>query len=244
LIHGGLEAISFNIKRRQDQLRFFEVGKVYQKKGDDFHEEWMLAIWMSGPTEKENSYSKTRDIDFRDLRQCMEQLAQMAGIRLHEGERISHPHFQECIHYPFKKGGFQLGYVHPELLEMHDIQQNVLYLQIPLSPFMQLVNRHQPSSPQLYKFPSVRRDLSMLIEHTVVFQDIEKIAYQAEKKCLQDVFLFDVYQGEKLPVGKKSYAVAFVLRDDNATMTDQQIDQCMQRIIQKLNLQLGVELRG
>jgi phenylalanyl-tRNA synthetase beta chain len=84
----------------------------------------------------------------------------------------------------------------------------------------------------------------MMIDHSVVFQDIETAAYQAEKKCLKEVFLFDVYQGEKLPAGKKSYAVAFVLRDDNATMTDQQIDQCMQRIIQKLNQQLGVELRG
>jgi len=244
LIHGGLEAISFNIKRKQDQLRFFEIGKVYQKKGDDFHEEWMLAIWMSGPTEKENSFGKTRDSDFRDLRQCMEQLAQMAGISLQVGERISHPYFTECVHYPFKKGGFQLGYVNAELLQVHDIQQAVLYLQIPLTPFMQLVNRHQPSSPQLYKFPSVRRDLSMMIDQSVVFQDIETAAYQAEKKYLKEVFLFDVYQGEKLPAGKKSYAVAFVLRDDNATMTDQQIDQCMQRIIQKLNQQLGVELRG
>lgn len=84
----------------------------------------------------------------------------------------------------------------------------------------------------------------MLIDNGILFQDIEKIALQAEKKSLKEVFLFDVYQGDKLPAGKKSYAVGFVLRDDNATMTDQQIDQCMQRIIQNLNQHLGVALRG
>jgi len=244
LIHGGLEAISFNIKRKQNQLRLFEMGKVYQKKEDGFHEEWMLGIWMTGPRERENSHGSAGETDFRDLRNCMEQLAQMAGISLPVGERIEHPHFSECIQYPFKKGGFQLGYIHSNWLQLHDIAQPVLYLQLPLTPFMQLVNRHQPGSPQLYKFPAVRRDLSMLIDQGVIFQDIEKAALQAEKKCLKEVFLFDVYQGDKLPEGKKSYAVGFVLRDDQATMTDQQIDQCMQRITQNLSKQLGAELRG
>lgn len=244
LMHGGLEAISFNIKRKHNQLRLFEMGKVYKKTEEGFHEEWMLGIWLTGPRESENSHNPSKETDFRDLRNVLEQLAQMAGISLLAGERIEQPYFSECIQYPFKKGGFQLGYVQPSLLQQHDIAQPVLYLQLPLTPFMQLVNRHQPGSPKLYKFPSVRRDLSMLIDNGILFQDIEKIALQAEKKSLKEVFLFDVYQGDKLPAGKKSYAVGFVLRDDNATMTDQQIDQCMQRIIQNLNQHLGVALRG
>jgi phenylalanyl-tRNA synthetase beta chain len=244
MIHGGLEAISFNIKRKQSQLRLFEIGKTYFKEGDQFKEESHLSVWMTGPIERENAHDKMKEISFREMRHCAEQLAQMAGIQLNTAEKIEHPFFVECIQYPFKKGAMRMGWISPELLKTHDIPQGVLYLELPLTPFIQLIQKHQPGSPILPKFPSVRRDLSMLIDRNVLFQDIEKTAYQSEKKWLKDVFLFDVYEGDKLPDGKKSYAVGFVLQDEQATMTDVQIDQCMQRILQKLNQQLGVELRG
>ncbi len=244
LIHGGLETISFNIKRKNADLKIFEMGKVYEKTADGYREDWMLSIWMTGQSEKENSFGTIRPISFREMRNCIEQLAQMAGISISIGEKVEHSFFVECIQYPFKKGQFQLGWVADELLKIHDIEQPVLYLSLPLTPFMQLVHRHQPGSPQLHKFPSVRRDLSLLIDRSLLFQDIEKAAFQAEKKWLKEVFLFDVYEGDRLPQGKKSYAVGFILRDDTSTMNDQQIDLCMKNIISKLEENLGVELRG
>jgi phenylalanyl-tRNA synthetase beta chain len=244
LLHGGLETISFNIKRKNADLKIFEMGKVYEKTADGYREEWMLSVWITGQNEKESSSGTSRPISFREMRNCLEQLAQMAGISINMGEKVEHSFFVECIQYPFKKGQFQLGWVADDLLKLHDIEQPVICLTLPLTPFMQLVNRHQPGSPQLYKFPSVRRDLSLLMDRPLLFQDIEKAAFQAEKKFLKEVFLFDVYEGEHLPQGKKSYAVGFVLRDDSSTMNDQQIDLCMKKILQSLVEQLGVELRG
>ena len=96
---------------------------------------------------------------------------------------------------------------------------------------------------EISRFPAVSRDLALLIDENVEFGQIEKIAYQTEKKLLRAVRLFDVYEGKNLPAGKKSYAVNFILQDDERTLNDKQIDAIMQKLIQQFTTQLHAELR-
>jgi phenylalanyl-tRNA synthetase beta chain len=166
------------------------------------------------------------------------------GQPLNNGQAIAHGHFSEAVQYTFKKLTMTLGKVSTKTLHLHDIKQPVFYLELNLNEYISLLNKTKTPPVSIAKFPSVRRDLALLLDEKVTFQDIVQVAFQSEKKLLKDTFLFDIYQGDKLPKGKKSYAVGFVLQDNAATLTDVQIEKTMERITSGICGPLGAELRG
>ncbi len=243
MIHSGLETISLNINRKQNNVAIFEMGNVYFKIDNGYQEELQLGIWLTGQNENINSYGTSQPMGFRHLRFFGEQLMSLMGQNLVEGKAIESEGFAECAMYESKKVKIQLGKVAQSYLKTHDIKQPVYFLTLNLDALIKGIDRYKISSADLYKYPAVRRDLALLVDEHIKFQDIQKQAQQAEKKLLRDVFLFDVYQGDKLPAGKKSYAVGFILRDNQATLTDQQIEQCMSRITQGVTVPLGATIR-
>ena len=137
----------------------------------------------------------------------------------------------------------ELGLVASSLLQRFDLSQQVFFADIDWSALMKVARRKEVEFREISKFPAVSRDLALLIDKQVEFQSIETLAMQTEKKLLKRVELFDVYEGKNLPEGKKSYAVNFILQDENATLKDQQIEAIMQKLIRALKEKLGAELR-
>ena len=137
-----------------------------------------------------------------------------------------------------------MGNVHPLLLKTFDVKQEVWYAELNWDALLKAVPASKVSYRQPEKFPAVRRDLSLLIDKAVRYAEIEKVAFETERKLLREVNLFDVYEGKNLEAGKKSYAVSFTMQDPSKTMTDQQVDQIMTRIQTALTEKLGAALRG
>lgn len=244
LIHGGLEAVALNINHKNGNLAMFEMGNVYQKSENGFVEQMMLGIWLSGQTENINAHGTVTNMSYRHVRYFAEQLMKRLGQPLSNGQAIAHAHFSEAAQYAYKKLTITLGKVSAKTLHEHDIKQPVYYLELNLNEYISLLNKTKTPPVSIAKFPSVRRDLALLLDEKVSFQAIAQAAFQSEKKLLKDAFLFDIYQGDKLPQGKKSYAVGFVLQDHSATLTDGQIEKAMERITQGICEPLGAELRG
>jgi phenylalanyl-tRNA synthetase beta chain len=244
LIHSGLEAVALNINHKNNNLALFEMGNVYHKSDKGFEEQLMLGIWLSGQTENTNAFGTSSSIGYRHIRFFAEQLMKRLGQNLTNGLALSHAHYSEVVQYTFKKLTLTLGKVSASLLQQHDIKQPVYYLELNLNEFLSLMNKTKTANVSIAKFPSVRRDLALLLDENVTFQSIVQAAFGAEKKLLKDAFLFDIYQGEKLPQGKKSYAVGFVLQDNAATLTDVQIEGAMERITNGVCEPLGASIRS
>ncbi len=244
IMHSGLEAIALNINRKQSNVSIFEIGNVYSKNESEYQEELTLGIWLTGQNEKVHSHGTAQNYGFRHLRFFGEQLMSLMGQQLTEGKAIEKEGFAECAQYEIKKVVFNMGKVAQSFLKIHDIKQPVYFLSINLEAFFKAIERNKIATADLYKYPAVRRDLALLVDEKIKFQDIQKCAQQSEKKMLRDVFLFDVYQGDKLPAGKKSYAVGFVLQDNSGTLTEAQIEKTMERIQKGICEPLGAELRG
>ncbi len=244
IMHSGLEAIALNINRKQSNVSIFEIGNVYSKNESGYQEELTLGIWLTGQNEKVHSHGTAQNYGFRHLRFFGEQLMSLMGQQLTEGKAIEKEGFAECAQYEIKKVVVNMGKVAQSFLKIHDIKQPVYFLNINLEAFFKAIERNKIATADLYKYPAVRRDLALLVDEKIKFQDIQKCAQQSEKKMLRDVFLFDVYQGDKLPAGKKSYAVGFVLQDNSGTLTEAQIEKTMERIQKGICEPLGAELRG
>lgn len=244
MMHSGLETISLNINRKQSNVTIFEIGNVYAKNESGYHEELTLGIWLTGQNEKINAHGTAQTFGFRHLRFYAEQLFQLISQNLSDGKAIEKEGYSECARYEAKKVILNMGKVSQAYLKMHDIKQPVYFLSMNADAFFKAMERQKMATADLSKYPAVRRDLALLVNESVKFQEIQNAALQNEKKLLRDVFLFDVYQGDKLPQGKKSYAVGFVLQDNSATLTDTQIEKTMERIQKGICEPLGAELRG
>ena len=144
------------------------------------------------------------------------------------------------------RGGKLLGHVGivtRKLLKKADIESDVFYAELLWDNMLRLAMRNKVTYTELPKYQSVKRDLALLVDNAVTFADIERIAHAADRKLLREVSLFDVYEGDKLPAGKKSYAVSFILQDDDKTLTDKQIEVVMKRLIAAFEQQVGAQLR-
>jgi len=159
------------------------------------------------------------------------------------GQELTDTKWDQAVLYKWGKVQMKLGVVSQELMKMHDLKQPVYYLELTWTPYMQLLSQRKSNSPVIHKFPSVRRDLALLVDKPILFQHLQQAAVKAEKKLLKDLFLFDIYSGKNLPEGKKSYAIGFVLQDESATLTDSVIERTMGKIQQALENECGAVLR-
>ncbi len=256
LLFGGLESIAHNVNRKNGNLRFFEVGNCYyfdESKRDAervlaaYNEYNFLSLWLTG-NRVENSWAHpTEAASVYQLKASVYNILRRAGIALGAfvEEAGTNDIFSKSLAINDRNGKtyVEFGLVKKELCAAQGIDQEVYYAQLNWTLLSKKLPKKPVSFKEIAKYPAVRRDLALLLDQSVEFAQIEKIAYASEKKLLKSVELFDVYEGKNLAPGKKSYAVNFTLQDESKTMNDKQTEAVMKKIIQNLEKQLGASLR-
>lgn len=245
LLYSGLEAIVYNQNHRNTDLRLFEFGKEYRKIAGKYSEEKHLVLFMTGNRYEENWERKSEPVSFFDLKAIVNSILQLLRIQGAQVTQADSEFFEDSLQYSIGKNKIaQIGEVKQRLLAEFDIKQSVQFVDIKWDTLFALIPQKRQSYSAPEKFPSVRRDLSLLLDKSVAFESIEQCARKTERKLLREIGLFDVYEGKNLAEGKKSYAVSFILQDSTKTMTDKQVETVMARILQSLQQELGAELRS
>ena len=242
LIYGMLEAVEFNINRQQQDLRFFEFGNQYHKTTKGTVQESVLAMVVTGNQLQNNWAVSNQKSDFFFLKGIVSGLLNRLGLSVKETTN-NHPFFKESVTLNIGKTNIgSYGWIDLKSFKEISIDQEVFACTISLDSLSQFV-KTKVKLKGLSKFPSVRRDLALLVDKNISFLELYEIALKTEKHLLEDIGLFDVFTGKGVPEGKKSYALNFTLRDNEKTLTDKQIDKVMQKIADQYHTQLGTELR-
>ena len=256
LLFGGLESIVRNANRKNADLKFFEFGNCYhynaEKKNDEkplapYSEEYHLGLWMTGKKVSNSWAHPDEDNSVYELKAHVENILARVGLHMHDlvVGNLTDDIYSAALSVN-TRGGKRLGafgVVKRKLLKAFDIDHNVFFADFNWDELMKAIRNVKVSYTEISKFPAVKRDLALLLDKKVQFAEIEKIAYETEKKLLKSVELFDVYEGKNLEADKKSYAVSFLLQDENATLNEKQIDKIMQKLIANLQNRLNATLR-
>lgn len=256
LLFGGLESIAHNVNRKNANLRFFEMGNCYYFDADKRNPEHVLAayseaqflgLWITGKRVEGSWAHADEASSIYELKAYVANIlkrlgCELGGLKIVGGENDI---FAKSLAITDRNGKclVELGLVAKKLLAQLDIEQEVYYAEINWTLLMKKIKKNVVSFREISKFPAVSRDLALLVDKSVEFAEIKKIAYASEKKLLKRVDLFDVYEGKNLEAGKKSYAVNFVLQDETKTMNDKQTESIMKKIITNLEKQLNAKLR-
>ncbi len=253
LLFGGLETIAYNINRKNNSLKLYEFGKAYtfhKKEGEDhlkqYREENHLALFLTGSKTTASWNTKEARSDFFTLKAYAEIVLTRLGFKTDtlNVEENTQDILREGLDYTQNgKHLLTIGTVSPKLLKHFDIDQEVCYADFSWENLLKTLKNHTTVFTPLPKYPSVKRDLALLLDKKVSFKEVKELALRTEKTLLKAVTLFDVYEGEKLGAGKKSYAVSFTLQDDEKTLTDKQIEKIMNKLIGSYQHQLGAEIR-
>ena len=253
LLFGGLETIAYNINRKNSNLRLFEFGKAYtfhKKEGENhlkqYKEEDKLALFITGDKIQASWNSKEQKTDFFNLKSYAEMILIRLGFKTEilTLEECSADIYREGISYTQNgKHIVTIGMLSHKVLKPNDIEQEVYYAEFSWENILKAIKNHTITFTPMPKFPAVKRDLALLLDKKISFKEVRDIAFRTEKKLLKSVTLFDVYEGEKLGAGKKSYAISFTLQDDEKTLTDKQIDKIMNKLMGTYKHQLSAEIR-
>jgi phenylalanyl-tRNA synthetase beta chain len=256
LLFGGLESIQHNVNRKRGNLRFFEFGNVYtfdpEKKNDDdpmlaYKEQYHAALWVTGKRVEGSWAHANEESSFYELSAYVENILRRIGVKpgMIVRKKTENDIFSSGLTIENRGGKklIEMGIITKKLLKQFGLEAPVYYAELNWSALMKVIKKNEVLYTEVPKFPAVSRDLALLVDNSVEFAQIEQIARQTEKKLLKKVELFDVYEGDKLPAGKKSYAVNFILQDEEKTMGDKQIEAIMNKLIAQLKKQLNAELR-
>jgi phenylalanyl-tRNA synthetase beta chain len=254
LIYGGLESIAHNANRKNPDLRLYEFGNCYFFNGGqlkenpirNYREEEHLALFVTGDKEAANWALPASKTSFFQLKTYVEIVLKRMGfdvINL-KTESYSNELIAEGIQY-FLNGKklVEFGIVAGKILKAFGIENSVYYADFSMDTLFLELKNNKVLFSELPKYPEVRRDLALLIDKTVQFSQLRDLAFRSERKLLQSVDLFDVYEGKGVPEGKKSYAVSYILRDDEKTLNDKQIEKIMQKFVSTYERELGAQLR-
>ena len=256
LLFGGLESIVRNANRKNSNLRFFEFGNCYhydesKKEADKlikaYTQDQHLGLWVTGKRVENSWVHPNEDASFYELKAYVENILVRLGLSLQAVTLVKGENniFEDSISIVTKAGKIiaELGIVAYKLTKNMGITNEVFFADIYWDNLLKAVKKHVVEYKEISKYPAVSRDLALLVDKTVEFEQIKEIAYSTEKKLLKAVELFDVYEGKNLPEGKKSYAVNFILQDEQKTLNDKQIDSIMKKLIDNLTKRLNAELR-
>ncbi|WP_295334753.1 phenylalanine--tRNA ligase subunit beta [Flavobacterium sp.] len=243
LLFSGLEAVSYNINRRNGDLKLFEFGKTYHKLPSGYDEPKHLTLFVSGNRNAESWTNPQKPSDFFLFKGYVRSVLERLGIHKIQNKPAASDVFAEGIAIASGNDTLvEFGTVKKSILKHFDIKQEVFYADFNWNLILKLIGS-KIKFTDIPKYPEVRRDLALLVDETIAFDAIYNIARQTEKSLLKDVNLFDVYQGKNLPEGKKSYAVSFTLQDNTKTLTDEQIDKIMSKLLKNMENELGASLR-
>ena len=256
LLFGGLESIVRNANRKNSNLRFFEFGNCYhydesKKEADKlikaYTQDQHLGLWVTGKRVENSWVHPNEDASFYELKAYVENILVRLGLSLQAVTLVKGENniFEDSISIVTKAGKIiaELGIGAYKLTTNMGITNEVFFADIYWDNLLKAVKKHVVEYKEISKYPAVSRDLALLVDKTVEFEQIKEIAYSTEKKLLKAVELFDIYEGKNLPEGKKSYAVNFILQDEQKTLNDKQIDSIMKKLIDNLTKRLNAELR-
>ncbi len=256
LLFGGLESIAHNANRKNADLKFFEFGNCYyfdaDKKNPEktlatYAEDYHLGLWVTGKKVSNSWIHADENSSVYELKAYVENILKRLGLDLRNlvVGNLTDDIFAAALTV-HTRGGKRLatfGVVTKKLLKAFDIDNEVYYADLNWKELMRAIRSVKVSFKEISKFPAVKRDLALLLDKNIQFAEIEKIAYETEKKLLKEVELFDVYEGKNLEAGKKSYAVSFLLQDETQTLNDKMIDKIMSKLVKNLEDKLGAKLR-
>ena len=242
--HSGLQTVSYNHNRQKTDLKLFEFGKTYHKVDGAYQENQHLALFVSGDRTQSSWAVAPKKSEFFYLKGIVENVFERLGVRDLDTQPLGNADFSEGISYTKNDTVLvSLGLVSRAALKQFDIKQEVFYADLNWDALLKLVSTQNVVFKEIPKFPEVTRDFALLLDESVSFQKVYDIAWKTERKLLKKVNLFDVYTGNNLPEGKKSYAVSFTLMDEKKTLTDKQIDKIMGKLLAQYQKELGAELR-
>ena len=254
LLFGLLEVVSLNVNHKAQSVRIYEFGNTYtyapERKEEGglapYSEGMRLSVAISGAKSVQSWNSKAEVSDFFSLKAIAEKILRRFGMDIYQlsSEPLSNELYSEGL--SLKAGNKELltiATVSPKTRKMFDLKGEVYVLDIDFDTLLKYTRKHKVTAHELAKFPAVKRDLALLVDTAVSYAELRQIAFQTEKKLLKDVTLFDVYTGDKLEAGKKSYALGFLLQDESRTLDDKTIDGTMQKLIDAFAKKAGATIR-
>lgn len=255
LLFNMLEAVQLNVNHRNGDLKLYEFGNCYyynaEAKNEDnslapYSENYRLAIAVTGAAAAQSWNVRAEKSDFYTLRAVVEKLLRRFGLDIYslKSEKVQTDLFAEALSVQLNgKELLRMGVVASKIRSKFDLKQEVYFLEMDFDRLLKASKKHRIAAEELSKFPEVKRDLALLVDKDITFEKLRSIALSTEKKLLKSVSLFDVYEGDKLPEGKKSYALSFVLEDKSQTLTDKVIDKVMNNLMVQFERQAGAQVR-
>ena len=244
LLMPALESVAYNQNRRNPNLKFFEFGKTYQVKEDGYVEKQRLLLLITGNKEAEQWNQDSNGSSFYNLKAAVDGLLSRLGVASFQTDTLKDEEFLYGLKY-FR--GEQIlvkfGAATQRDRKLAGVHAEVFYADFDWDVLLKIIKKNKIINKEVNKFPQVRRDLSLLIDKNITFEGLKTIAFKTDKKFIKEVGVFDVYEGNKLPEGKKSYALYFILQDEGQTLSDKQIELVMQKLIQNFEQQAGAEIR-
>ena len=256
LLFNALEAVELNVNHRNADLKLFEMGNCYYfhpevEQGENplvrYSESYRIGIAVTGLDAAPSWNQKAAKASFYTLRATVEKLLRRFGIDLYtlRGESSQSDLYSDAIAYTQgPRTVVEMGIVAPEILRRFDLKQPVYFAEIDFDLIVRAAKKQRIAVEELSRFPEVKRDLALLVDKGVSFSELRNIAFATEKKLLKSVTLFDVYEGDKLPAGKKSYALGFTLEDKNQTLNDKMIEKAMANLQRQLEAKAGAQVRS
>ena len=243
LLFSGLEAISYNINRKNTDLKLFEFGKTYHNYPSGYEEKKHLTLFLTGNRNQETWTIGQKSTDFFLFKGYVNAVLERLGIQKTQNQPLATDVYSEGIAISLGKDTIvEIGVVKKSILKHFGIKQEVFYADFNWAAILKLIS-NKIKFTEIPKYPEVRRDLALLLDQAVTYESIYTIAKQTEKSLLKNIDLFDVYEGQNLPEGKKSYALSFSIQDSSKTLTDEQIDKIMSKLQKNFETELGAILR-
>jgi len=244
MIFGVLQSISFNLNRKVGGLRLFEFGKTYRLNQGAYQEFDALVLGLAGKANEQHWQSKAESISFFELKSTVHQLLDSLGVMVSSEENCTQSLWQEGLTaYNGKNALVHYGIIQQKLSKAFDVEVPVLYAEFNWAAIKSLIAQHSIKVKPITKFPKVKRDLALLLDQQITFDQLKQTALNTEKQLLREVSLFDVYTGKNIPEGKKSYALSFTLQDEYKTLTDKQIDKIMRKLQEAFTREFEAVLR-
>ncbi len=244
LLNGLLENVAFNVNRRNTNVKLFEFGKIYRKLNGVYEEQRCLGITLSGNYTSESWTGNLRKATFADLKGLVEQLFVRLNIDVTTEKPANNDNYTDGIEIFSNEVSLgTIGIINKKLAKKIGVSQEVYFAQLNWGSILRLAAEKKLSYKEISKFPSSRRDLALLLDTTVKYEELYLAARSVKTNLLKGINLFDVYEGDKLPAGKKSYALSFMIQDENKTLSDQEIDGVMNKLIKVYQTQFNAELR-
>ncbi|MBE6211206.1 MAG: phenylalanine--tRNA ligase subunit beta [Rikenellaceae bacterium] len=255
LLFNAMEAVQLNVNHRNGNLKLYEFGNCYfyneaarseESATAPYTENYRLALVVTGDAVEQTWNTAAQQSSFFTLKTAVEQVLKRFGLDIYKlkCESLESDLFGEAV--ALMQGNnwlVQMGVVNPKIAKAFDLKQEVFFAEIDFDRLLKTTKKHKVAAEELSKFPEVRRDLALLVDKGVTFSQLRDIAFQTEKKLLKSVALFDVYEGDKLPAGKKSYALSFILEDKTQTLNDKMIERTMSNLQKQFELRAGAQVR-